>query len=137
MHRVELRPMMGDVDAMNVVYYANYMRFFEKGRAELMRSTGQPYCRMAAEGLHLPVTEAGVRYRRPAFYDDLLVVETALAWMKKASLRFDYRILRPGSSGEEELLVAGFTNHCCVSITGRVAPLPGWVRQALTPHLTG
>lgn len=135
MHRVELRPLFGDVDAMNVVYYGNYLRFFERGRAEMMRSTGHPYRKLAEEGLHLPVTEASLRYRQSAFYDDLLVIETNLTWLKKASMRFDYRVLRPGPQGEDELVI-GHTVHGCVSRTGKVTPLPAWVADALSPHIS-
>lgn len=85
MHRSQVRPLFGDVDAMNVVYYGNYLRFFELGRAELMRSTGRAYSDLAQEGMHLAVTETGVRYHRSALYDQLLTVEASVAWIKKAS----------------------------------------------------
>lgn len=133
-HRCEVRPLFGDVDAMNVVYYGNYLRFFEKGRAELMRSTGKSYAELADEGMHLPVTEAGVRYKRPAFYDDELIIETTLAWLKKASLRFEYRILKGGEGAEAEL-VTGFTAHACVDKSGKVTPIPEWVGRALAKYL--
>ncbi|CAO0823396.1 hypothetical protein DFAR_3690036 [Desulfarculales bacterium] len=65
MHRVKIRLLFADVDAMNVVYYGQYLRFFELGRAEVIRVSGRIYSEMAAQGLHLPVTEAHVRYKRP------------------------------------------------------------------------
>ena len=132
MHRTALRPLMADVDAMNVVYYGRYLRFFELGRAELMRAAGRPYAELEAAGMHLPVTEAGLRYRLPARYDDPLVVETSLSWLKRASLRFDYRILRADGEGVEQELVTGFTCHGCVTHAGRVTPLPEWLRQCLS-----
>ncbi|MBI5521127.1 MAG: acyl-CoA thioesterase [Desulfarculus sp.] len=135
MHRVEIRPLFADVDAMNVVYYGQYLRFFELGRAELMRASGRAYREMAEQGLHLPVTEAQVRYRRPIFYDDLIVIETGLAWLKRASLRFEYRLLRAADGGQEEEMASGHTVHGCVNLQGKVAPLPAWVAQCLTPHL--
>lgn len=134
MHRYSLRPLFGDVDAMNVVYYGNYLRFFERGRAELMRASGGTYRELAEDGLHLPVTEAHLRYRSSALYDDLLIVETRVAWVKKASLRFDYSILRK-TNGTEQELVTGFTSHACVDKRGRIRPLPQWVGQALAQHL--
>lgn len=133
MHRTALRPLMADVDAMNVVYYGRYLRFFELGRAELMRAAGRAYAELEAEGMHLPVTEAGLRYRRPARYDDPLVVETSLSWLKRASMRFDYRILRSNGNGAEEELVTGFTCHGCVTHQGRVTPLPTWLHDILEP----
>ena len=137
MHRVAARPLFGDVDAMNVVYYGNYLRFFELGRAELMRAVGRPYRQIADDGLHMPVTEAHLRYYRPATYDQEIFIETSLAWIKKASLRFDYRIL--GQSGDPEqgeiLLVAGYTVHGCVDQKGKVHRLPDWVAPLLSQHL--
>lgn len=137
MHRVETRPLFADVDAMNVVYYGQYLRFFELGRAELMRASGRAYVEMADQGLHLPVTEAHVRYRRPIFYDDLIVIETWLAWLKRASLRFEYRLLRADGGGQERELASGYTTHGCVSVQGKVAPLPDWVAACLRPHVEG
>ncbi|MFH1059782.1 MAG: thioesterase family protein [Pseudomonadota bacterium] len=135
MHRTELRPLMADVDAMNVVYYGRYLRFFEAGRCELMRASGRPYAELEAAGMHLPVTEAGLRYRRPARYDDLIAVETSLAWLKRASLRFDYRIVLVDPAGPETELVTGFTEHGCITHQGKVVAMPAWAREALSRHL--
>ncbi len=135
-YRVETRPLFADVDAMKVVYYGNYLRFFELGRAELMRSGGQSYAALEAQGLHLPVSEAGISYLRPARYDDLLIVETEVAWLKRASLRFDYSILRANGQ-EEDLLVRGYTVHGCVDDKGKVVRLPEWVAEIARAHLKG
>ena len=135
MFAVQTRPLFADVDAMNVVYYGRYLRFFELGRAELMRDSGRAYREMADQGLHLPVTEAHVRYKKPARYDDLVVVETWLAWLKKASLRFEYRMWRDNGDGSREELASGYTVHGCVTVEGKIAPLPPWVAQCLSPHL--
>ncbi len=134
MHRTEIRPLFGDVDAMNVVYYGNYLRFFERGRAELMRAAGCPYSQIAALGLHMPAVEAGLRYCQPAMYDQLLAVEASVAWVKKASCRFEYRILDLEGGGEREL-VTGFTVHGCVNGEGKVKPLPPPAVEALKKHL--
>lgn len=133
-HRVEVRPLFGDVDAMNVVYYGNYLRFFELGRAELMRAGGGTYASMEAQGLHLPVSKAEISYLRPAYYDELLVVETGVAWMKKASLQFDYKILRPNGEAED-LIARGFTSHGCVDDKGKIVRLPQWVTEIARVHL--
>ena len=129
-HRLHLRPIYADLDAMDIVYYANYLRFFEQGRTELMRSTGFAYSQVEASGHSFPVTEAQVRYRNPARYDQLLYLDTWLAWIKKASLRFEYTLYRPEESGLTTL-VTGFTVHGCVSHQGKVKPLPGWIKEAL------
>jgi acyl-CoA thioester hydrolase len=134
-YRVEIRPLFGDVDAMNVVYYGNYLRFFELGRAELMRAGGGTYAYMEAQGLHLPVSKAEVNYLRPAYYDELLVVQTEVAWLKKASLEFNYKVLRP-NGGQDELIAKGFTAHGCVDDNGKIVRLPQWFTEIARVHLT-
>ncbi len=116
----QIRVIYGDTDQMGVVYYANYLRFFEAARNEFIRAKGLRYRDFEIEhGLVLPVTEACVRYRRPALYDDLLTVEIALPEAGRASARFTYRILR-----DAELLAEGHTVHACVDAKGRVKRLP-------------
>jgi len=128
MERVELRVIYGDTDQMGVVYYANYLRYFEAARNEFCRAKGVRYRDLEAEhGLILPVTEASVRYALPARYDDLLTVEIALAKAGRASVRFEYRILRAG-----EVLATGETVHACVGGDGGVRRLPREVIGRLT-----
>ncbi len=135
-YRVEIRPLYGDVDAMNVVYNGNYLRFFERGRAELMRAGGGTYASMHAQGLHLPVSESGVKYIRPAHYDELLVIETEVGWVKRASMQFDYKVLRP-NGGQDDLIAKGFTAHGCVDDNGKIVRLPQWVTDIARAHLKG
>lgn len=134
-HQITCRPLMADVDAMGVVYYGKYLGFFELGRAELMREAGGPYARLRAEGLELPVTEAYLRYRRPARYYEPVLVQTSVAWLRKASMRFDYELLRREGPEAGQELVSGHIMHGCVDQTGRVRPLPAWVGQVLAPYL--
>ena len=120
MVRCELRVIYGDTDQMGVVYYANYLRWFEAGRTEFLRAKGLSYSEFEArEKLILPVAEAGVNYLSPARYDDLVVVETSLAQARRASARFTYEVRRG-----PDLLATGFTVHACVDTTGRIRRLP-------------
>jgi acyl-CoA thioester hydrolase len=122
-----LRVIYGDTDQMGVVYYANYLRFFEAGRNELLRERGARYRDVEVEqGIHLPVVQAHVDYRAPARYDDLLSVETRIGAVGRASLRFDYRVLREGT-----LLAEGHTVHACLDHTGKVRRLPPEVMARL------
>lgn len=108
----EIRVIYGDTDQMGVAYYANYLRWFEAGRNEFLRAKGARYRDVEQElGILLPVVEAHVRYRHPARYDDLIRVETTLAELRRASLRFEYRVVR---TGDEALLVEGYTAHACI-----------------------
>jgi acyl-CoA thioester hydrolase len=121
MVETRLRVIYGDTDQMGVVYYANYLRYFEAGRNEFIRAKGLRYRDFEATyGLRLPVADAGVSYKVPARYDDLLTVETALVEAKRASARFGYRVLRD----DGELLATGHTVHACVDLAGRVQRMP-------------
>ncbi len=116
----EVRVIYGDTDQMGFVYYANYLRFFEAGRNEYLRAKGARYRDVEREHqVHLPVVEAQANYKHPARYDDLLVIETALSKVGRASARFDYRVLR-----DEEVLVTGHTVHACIDFDGKVTKLP-------------
>lgn len=120
MVKTEIRVIYGDTDQMSVVYYANYLRYFEAGRNEFIRAKGLRYRDFEETfALRLPVVEAQVSYRIPARYDDLLTVETSIAEVKRASARFDYRIVRGA-----DVVATGHTLHACVDLEGRIQRMP-------------
>ena len=122
------RVIYGDTDQMGVVYYANYLRWFEKGRGELLRVSGIPYATIEQRGMHFPVAEVSCRYFRPAHYDDLIVIETRIASVSRASLTFTYRIMR---EAESALLASGSTKHACVDGQGRIMRIQQDLMKAL------
>ncbi len=121
------RVIYGDVDSMRVAYYANYLRWFEIGRTELIRNLGLPYAEMEDMGYLLPVSEAYLKYAKSARYDEVILINTGVHFVKKVSMRFDYRILSQGN----ELLVEGYTVHGCVDREGKIVRLPEILYQAL------
>ena len=124
----QIRVIYGDTDQMGVVYYANYLRYFEAGRNEFIRAKGLRYRDFEREfRLMLPVVEAGVQYHKPARYDDLLTVEIAITELKRASARFGYRVLRDG-----EVLATGHSVHACVDLDGRIQRMPKQLVERLT-----
>lgn len=125
----DIRVIYGDTDRMGVVYYANYLRYFEAGRNEFLRAAGARYRDVEREfGVMFPVVEAHLEYRQPARYDDLLRVETSITELRRASLRFDYRIVR---TEDETLLVEGHTFHACINQDLRPTRLPEPLLAAL------
>jgi acyl-CoA thioester hydrolase len=129
MVKAEIRVIYGDTDQMGVVYYANYLRYFEIGRNEYLRAHGVRYRELEAHyQLFLPVVDAQISYKNPARYDDLLVLETQVTRVGRASVRFEYRVLRG-----ETLLATGHTMHACVSSAGSVEPLPAEFTKLLNP----
>ena len=121
------RVIYGDVDSMKVAYYGNYLRWFEIGRTELIRHLGLPYSEVEAMGFILPVTEAYCKYVKSAQYDEILLIQTGIDFIRKASVRFEYRILNQ----ENELLAQGFTIHACLDREGRIVRFPERLFQVL------
>ena len=107
-----LRVRYAETDQMGVVYYANYLVWFEVGRAELMRQRGLDYRQMEIEeGCLMAVVEATARYKAPARYDEELIVETTVTGVRGPVVRFSYRILR---AADGVLLCEGETVHVVV-----------------------
>jgi len=116
MHRYPIRVRYGDTDQMGFAYYAHYLRWFEIGRAEMLRSLGSSYRSVEERGTSLPVVEAQCRYLKPARYDDLITIETGVERLSRASVRFAYRVVREEGG---ELLATGHTEHCFLTRDGR------------------
>ena len=94
MNKIEHRVLYGDTDAGQVVYYANYLRWFESGRRELIRQLGIDFAKLENEGIIVPVIEVKCNYLLPARYDDIVIVKTSISEIKEKSIKFDYKILR-------------------------------------------
>jgi acyl-CoA thioester hydrolase len=126
-HRLTLRVYYEDTDLAGVVYYANYLKFLERGRTEALRGLGVDQGRLRDEaGVVFVVTRVAIDYRRPARFDDLLTVETALAETRGASVAMAQRVLRGG-----ETLAEAAVRLACMTLAGRPARLPEAVRRAL------
>jgi len=129
MFEARVRVIYGDTDQMGVVYYANYLRYFELARSEFLRAHGRSYREMEAEGLSLPVVEATCRYVAPARYEDLLAVGIEVPAVTRVTLTFRYQVTR---EGESAVLCTGSTVHACLGKGGRPARLPDWVAALVT-----
>lgn len=111
---IEVRVYFEDTDAAGVVYYANYLRFMERARTELLRSAGINLGDLAAENnLTFVVVAADLKYLKPARLDDLLWIGVVIAKRGRSALVFDQQIRRGGESGE--LLCEGTIRAACVS----------------------
>ena len=113
-----------DTDRMGVVYYANYLVWFEVARADWLRETGWSYREMESAGVSLPVTEAHCQYRQPARYDDEIEIRTQAKLISPVRIRFDYEVVR-----DDSVLGSGHTVHAAVDATGRPCRLPERVRE--------
>jgi acyl-CoA thioester hydrolase len=123
----EVRVRYAETDQMGIVYYANYLVWFELGRVEVLRSLGLTYSKLESEhGCILPVVDARCRYRAPARYDDEIVIETHPVMLRGSVIKFAYRIYRKPVQKEKqrELLAEGETVHVVCDAQLERKPLP-------------
>ncbi len=127
-----------ETDQMGIVYYANYLVWFEIGRVEVLRTLGLTYHELETQHkLILPVVEATCRYRAPARYDDEILIEARPSLLRGSVLKFAYRILRLDSDGEEpRLLAEGETVHVVCDEKLKRMALPEEYAKALKSMMT-
>ncbi len=119
-HETILRVRFSETDAQGISNNANYLTYFEIGRIEWLRAAGFSYRELEDLGYGFVVSEAHLFYKKPARFDDELTLRTVLMDLGRASLRFEYTLLRGG-----ETLATGETRHGCVEIsTGRPVRIP-------------
>lgn len=132
-HEFEVRVTYADTDKAGIIYYANYYRYLEQGRTELMRSLGVRYRDLEIQRkLFLPAVESGCKYLAPSRYDDLLIVRTWLSELGKASATFQAEIV------DKELgkvVAEVFSRHAVVNDLWRPARVPPDLRALLAPYV--
>jgi len=128
-HQTTCRVIYGDTDKMGYAYHANYFRWFEIGRTEMLRCLGLSYKEIENRGVFLPVSEAHCRFFSPVQYDDLLVIETDLDRRVKGGIKFDYRIHR---DEDHQPVAEGYTKHPCVNGDGKVIRPPKFLRDVFS-----
>ncbi len=121
-----LRVRYAETDKMGVVYYANYLVWFEVGRADLLRSLGWSYREMEAAGISLPVIDARCQYLRPARYDDEIEVRTEGRMLSPVRMEFDYQVVR---RIDDSIAATGRTMHASLDASGKPCRLPARVRE--------
>jgi acyl-CoA thioester hydrolase len=114
-----LRVRFFETDLMGVVHHAVYLTYVEAGRVEYLRARAVDYRELAGRGFHMPVVEATLAYKRPAHFDDELVVETRLSALTRVTTRFDYRILRDG-----DVIATASTLLACIDAAYKPRRIP-------------
>lgn len=123
--RTQITVRYAETDMMGIVYHGNYLPWFEVGRTTLLKECGLPYRELEAQGYRLPVLEVGVKYSKPALYDDLLTVITRLNERPTLRIRLEYEVRRG-----DDLLVTGFTTHAFINQKGEpVRPPPDFAAK--------
>ena len=110
-NRTSIKVRYKETDQMGVVYHGNYFTWFDIGRTEFFRDLGMVYTELEDEGILLPVIEANCKYKKPAKYDDEIIIITKLSRLKGVRLKFQYTLYRK----EDNILIAeGYTIHAFV-----------------------
>lgn len=107
----DIRVRYKETDRMEVVYYGNYLTWFEVGRVEYMRAHGYSYAQMEKDGYILPVIEAHVEYINSAYFDDLLTIRTNAEFLGHVRVQFNHEIINKASG---TLLARGYIKLACI-----------------------
>ncbi|AWA31319.1 thioesterase [Flavobacterium magnum] len=128
-HQIEVRVRYAETDQMGVVYHGNYAQYFEMGRVEWLRNLGISYRWMEENGIMLPVVSLTMNYKKPARYDDLLIVKTILKNQSSVRIEFDYELYNEQS----ELLTIATSVLVFVDMkTGRPTPPPEYISERIS-----
>jgi acyl-CoA thioester hydrolase len=128
-HKTEIKVRYAETDNMGIVYYANYLVWFEVGRTEYLLAEGLDYREVEKDGLFMAVVEAHCVYKAPARYGESVVVETRPEDVKNSSLKFTYRVVR---KGDQKLLCEGYTTDVLIDKEMKPRKIPQKIRALLT-----
>jgi acyl-CoA thioester hydrolase len=127
-----LRVRYAETDQMGVVYYANYLVWFEVARTEYFRRRGVRYSDLERKGIYLMVAESHCRYKAPVRYDDHLRIVTTITYVKASSLEFSYQIFL-----DQKLIATGSTVHVFVNQERKPVKIPAEITRVFTKHTAG
>jgi len=123
-HEVQIRVRYQETDQMGVVYHGNYFTYFEIGRTEYLRSFGYTYRDMEASGIYAVAVKVECSYHKPAKYDDLLTIKTAIKRITRVKIEYEHHIYR-----DTELLATGHIILAFVDTEGKIQLVPKWIRD--------
>lgn len=124
-HEMKYRVPYADTDQMGVVYYANYLEYFERSRTEMMRDAGMPYSELEKLGVFLPVSEAHCHYHASAHYDENLTFRSQVVEIRGVRLRIASEVWF-----EDKMLVKGEVILACVNTNRKPVKPPRELVQA-------
>ena len=128
-HSTKIRVRYADTDQMQFVYNGKYLEYFEVGRTEMLRHYKLPYHYIESKGFQLPLLEAFVKYISPAYYDDVLTIDSYVKELPVFKIHIDYRITR---NEGKEIVAEGFTKHVFINkITKKAVRIPEFFIEAI------
>ncbi len=125
-----IRVRYAETDRMGLLHHANYLVYFEQARTDLLRDRGSNYKDMEDQGFFLVISKVEVKYKSPAYYDDLLTIRTTLTRSTPVRLEHKYEMFRPNGT----LVAEGATTLACVDKSGKLQAMPEWLNQPTEPR---
>lgn len=122
---IQIRVRYAETDRMGLLHHANYLVYFEQARTELLRQYGASYRELEDQGYYLVIAKVEVKYKSPAYYDDLLTIRTTVVRTTPVRIEHRYEVFREGV-----LICEGMTTLACVDKQGRLQPMPRWLMEA-------
>jgi len=120
-HAITVVPRYAETDKGGIIHHSVYPVWFEMGRTELLRANGVAYRDLEAQGIFFVMVELRIKYRRPAFYDEPLQLETTCSNVTAGKVEHMYKLTRPGTS---ITLAEGYSTLACVDGEGKIRRIP-------------
>jgi acyl-CoA thioester hydrolase len=125
---IQIRVRYAETDRMGLLHHANYLVYFEQARTELLRARSASYKELEDQGYFLVVAKLEVKYRQPAYYDDVLTVRTTVTRTSPIRIEHKYEVLRDGA-----VLAEAATTLACVGPDGKLREMPAWLSGNAAP----
>lgn len=131
-HETEVRVRYGETDQMGFLYYGNYALYYEVGRVEALRSIGVIYKQLEQEhDLWMPVLSSASEFLKPAFYDEVITIQTEIREMPETRISFHYKLYNQGG----ELINTGLVTLCFLRASnGKPIRVPGFIKKKLDTY---
>ncbi|OWK43853.1 acyl-CoA thioesterase [Fimbriiglobus ruber] len=123
---IQIRVRYAETDRMGLLHHANYLVYFEQARIELLRQTGGNYKELEDQGFFLVLSKVEVKYKSPAYYDDVLTIRTTVTRSSPVRIEHKYEVFR----ADGKLVAEGFTTLACVDRAGKLQAMPDWLSRA-------
>lgn len=144
--RIYYRVPFSETDAMGIVHHSNHPKYMERGRVEFLRHIEMGYSDVMKMGIHFPVTEMQLTYKKPIAFDSWVLVETKITSLTRVRLSFSYKIFLVDKAQEDGLfesaysggpVLLGETQHCSVNDAGRPVEMPAPLQEKLAAVFEG
>ncbi len=119
----QIRVRYAETDRMGLLHHANYLVYFEQARTDFLRAQGGNYKDIEDRGFFLVVSKVEVKYKSPAYYDDVLTIRTTVTRTSPVRLEHKYEVFRADGT----LVAEGATTLACVDRAGKIQPMPDWL----------